>query len=149
MDGWIVVGRGRWGLRTVGLILLVHIECRDRQTVGYRECTGVACPWSAGDIVCVDVDVVLMVERRNRWVSGRVRVASGVHCGRRGGRDRRGGGEGGESARAGHGGGGRWGDGAFIMCIYRMYQSKQPGKAPPKKGFYPQPWGSIGLTQSP
>ena len=42
------------------------------------------------------------------------RVASVVRCGRRGGRDRCGGEEGGRSARAGHGGGGRWEDGAFI-----------------------------------
>ena len=42
------------------------------------------------------------------------RVASVVHCGRRGGRDRCGEGGGGRSARAGHGGGGRWEDGAFI-----------------------------------
>ena len=114
MDGWIVVGRGRWGLQTVGSTLLVHIECRDHQRVDYPECIGVACPWSAGDIVCVDVDVVLMVRIWEMWFLECVRVASGVHCGQRGGRDRCGGGEGGEIARAEHGGGGRWGDGAFI-----------------------------------
>ena len=48
------------------------------------------------------------------WFLGCARVASGVRCGQRGGRDRCGGGEGGRSARAGHGGGGRWEDGAFI-----------------------------------
>ena len=111
--------------------------------VGYPGCIGEACPWSAGNIVCVEIDVVLMVGFREMWFLNCVRVASGVRCGRRGGRDRCGGGEGGESARAWHGGGGRWGDGAFIMCIYRMYQSRQPGK------FYPQPWDSIGLTTEP
>ena len=115
--------------------------------VDYRGCIGEACPGSAGDIVCVDVDVVLMVERRHRWFSGRVRVASGVRCGRRRGRGRCGGGGEVRSARSGHDEGGRWEDGAFIMCIYRIYQSRQPGKAVSKKGFYPQPWGSIGLTQ--
>ena len=114
MDGWIVVGRGSWGSQTVGSILLLYIKCRDRQMVGYRGCIGVACPWSAGDIVYVDIDVVLMLGIWEMWFLECARVASGVRCGRRGGRDRRGGGEGGESARAGHGGGGRLGDGAFI-----------------------------------
>ena len=49
------------GLRTVESELLVYMKFRDRQRVGYRECTGGACPWSAGDIAHRGVDVVLMV----------------------------------------------------------------------------------------
>ena len=106
--------KGEGGLRTVGLILLLYIKCRDRQMVGYRGCIGVACPWIAGDIIYVEIDVVLMVGFWEMWFLECVRVASGVRRERRGGHDRRGGGDGGESARAGHGGGGRWGDGSFI-----------------------------------
>lgn len=114
----------------MGLILLVYIRFRDRQMVGYRGYTGVACPWSAEDIVYVDVDVVLMVWEM-RFLEC-VPVASGVRCGRRGGRDRCREGGGGEGARAGHGGGGRLGDGAFIMCIHSMHQSRQLGEASSK-----------------
>ena len=60
------------------------------------------------------VDFVLMVGILEMRFLESARVASVVRCGRRGGRDRCGGGEGGRSARAGHGGGGRWEDGAFI-----------------------------------
>ena len=92
----------------------VYTRSRDHQRVGYPGCTEVACPWSAGDIIYAVIDVVLRTERWSCLFSGRVRVASAVHCGRRGGRDRCGGEEGGGSARAGHGGGGGWGSGAFI-----------------------------------
>ena len=135
------------GLRTVGLILWVYIRCRDRQMVGYRGCIGVACPWSAGDIVYVDVDVVLRAGIQEMRFLECVRVASGVRCGRRGGRDRCGGGEGGEGARAGHGGGGRWRDGAFIMCI--QYVSVEAAWGSSIEGFKPQPHSLIGLTQDP
>ena len=114
VDGLTCCGKGEVGLQTVELILLVHIECRDRQMVGYQGCIEVACRWIAGDIVYVDVDVVLMVRIWEMWFLECARGASGVRCGRRGGRDRCRRGEGGESARAMHGGGGRWGDGAFI-----------------------------------
>ena len=106
--------QGEVGLRTVGLILLVHTRFRDRQRAGYPGYTEGACPWSAGDIVHANVDVVLMVGIQEMRFLECARVASVVHCGRRGDRDRCGGGEGGENARAWHGGGGRWGDGAFI-----------------------------------
>ena len=102
------------GLRTVGSELLVYTRFRDRQRAGYRGCTEVACPWSAVDIVHVDVDVELMLGIQETWFLECARVASAVRCGQREGRDRCGGGGGGESARAGHGGGGRWEDGAFI-----------------------------------
>ena len=99
--------QGGWGLRTVGLILLVHIRFRYRQRVGYRGHTEVACPWSAVDIIYADVDGVLMEGTQETRFLGCARVASAVRCGRSGGPDRHGEGEGGESARAGHGGGGR------------------------------------------
>ena len=102
------------GLRTVGSELLVYIKFRDRQRAGYRGCTGVASPLSAGDIAYRGVDVVLMVGIQETRFLECARVASAVRCGQREGRDRCGGGGGGESARAGHGGGGRWEDGAFM-----------------------------------
>ena len=98
----------------MGSRLLVYTGFRDRQRAGYQGCTGVACPWSAGDIAYIGVDGVLMVRFLGMWFLECTRVASVVRCGRRGGRDACGGGEGGESARAGHGGGGRWEDRAFI-----------------------------------
>lgn len=73
-----------------------------------------ACPWSAGDIAHRGVDVVLLGGIHEMWFLERARAASVIHCGRRGGSDRCEGGEGGESARVGHGGGGGWEDGAFI-----------------------------------
>lgn len=109
-----VLWGGEVGFQTVELILLVYIRCRDCRRAGYLGCIGEACPWSAGDIVYVDVHVVLMVRIREMRFLECVRVASEVRCGRRGGRDRCGGGEGGRRARARHGGGGRWGDGACI-----------------------------------
>ena len=48
-------------LRTVGSELLVYTKFRDCQKVGYQGCTGVACPWSAGDIAHRGVDGLLMV----------------------------------------------------------------------------------------
>ena len=101
-------------LRTAGSELLVYIRFRDCQKVGYPGCIEVACPWSAGDIAHRGVDVVLVVRFWEMWFLECARGASVVRCERREGRDRCGGGEGGESARAGHGGGGRWEDGAFI-----------------------------------
>ena len=71
-------------------------------------------------MIYADVDVVLLVWIQEMRFLECAREASAVRCGRRGGRDRCGGAEEGESARTGHGGGGSLGDGAFIASGYEL-----------------------------